>query len=196
MKRILSVLAILALMMPFALHAQETTGYNGTAFTGGIKVGINFSNYIKKSNMLPGGEAGLFIRAGRKFYFEPAVMYSFRSTNFKDLKNEIKESFEVGQHFIDVPLLLGYKFVNNRNFNFRIFFGPRVGFRVGSDYDNINDLVGYAQWGVGAGIGIDFWIFTFDVKYDFSICKFKEYDEKTFWEHNLMNAVLGVKFKR
>ena len=188
MKRILSVLAILALMMPFALRAQDS-GYKGTVFTGGIKVGINFSNYIGKSTMQPGGEAGIFLRAGRSFYFEPSFMYSFRSTNFDDLKNELEESFEVGQHFIDVPLLFGYKFVNNKNFNIRLFIGPRVGFRLGSDYDNFEDAVGFAQWGAQAGIGIDFWIFTFDAKYDISASKFKQYDEKTFWKQNMVNLV-------
>ena len=196
MKKILSVLAILALMMPFALRAQETTGYKGTAFTGGIKGGVNFSNYIKKSNMLPGGEVGLFIRAGRKFYFEPSVMYSFRSTKLKDFMSEVKESFEAGQHFFDVPLLFGYKFVNNKNFNFRIFLGPRIGLRFGSDYKTFKDMVAYGQWGVQAGVGIDFWIFTFDAKYDISIGKFKNFDNSTFWEHNLIDLVLGIKFKR
>lgn len=167
-----------------------------SVFSFGIKAGVNFSNYISKSNLKPGGEAGLFIRCGKNFYFEPNVMYSFRSTNFKDFKEEIQESFEVGQHFIDVPLLLGYKIVNNPNFNFRIFIGPRVGFRIGSDYDNWNDMVGYAQWGGQAGIGIDFWRFTLDVKYDISASKFKEYDEKTFWKQNLFCANLGFKFKK
>ena len=195
MKRFFTIFTLLMLMMPFALRAQDAT-YNGTAFTGGIKVGINFSNYIGKSTMKPGGEAGIFLRAGRSFYFEPSFMYSFRSTNFDDLKNELEESFEVGQHFIDVPLLVGYKIVNNKNFNLRIFLGPRVGFRLGSDYDNFEDAVGFAQWGAQAGIGIDFWIFTFDAKYDISASKFKQYDEKTFWKQNMVNLVLGVKFKR
>ena len=195
MKRFFTIITVLMLMMPFVLRAQDSE-YKGTAFTGGIKVGINFSNYIGKSTMQPGGEAGIFLRAGRKFYFEPSFMYSFRSTNFKDLKNELKESFEVGQHFIDVPLLLGYKIVNNKNFNLRIFLGPRVGFRLGSDYDNFEDAVGFAQWGAQAGLGIDFWIFTFDAKYDISASKFKQYDEKTFWKQNMINLVLGVKFKR
>ena len=74
--------------------------------------------------------------------------------------------------------------------------GPRVGFRLGSDYDNFEDAVGFAQWGAQAGIGIDFWIFTFDAKYDISASKFKQYDEKTFWKQNMVNLVLGVKFKR
>lgn len=167
-----------------------------SAFCFGIKAGVNFSNYISKSTMKPGGEAGIFLRAGRGFYLEPAVMYSFRSTNFKDLKEEIQQSFEVGQHFIDVPLLFGYKIVRRPNFNFRIFIGPRVGFRVGSDYDNFDDAIGYAQWGGQAGLGIDFWRFTLDVKYDISASKFKEYDESTFWKQNMVNLNLGFKFKK
>lgn len=191
MKRIFAIILLAISMLAFApmLKAQS-------AFSFGIKAGANFSNYIHKSNLKPGGEAGLFLRFGKKFYFEPNVLYSFRSTNFKDLKNEIQESFEVGQHFIDVPLLLGYKIANRPNFNFRIFIGPRVGFRMGSDYDNWDDMVGYAQWGGQAGIGIDFWRFTLDVKYDISASKFKQYDEKTFWKQNLININLGFKFKK
>lgn len=194
MKRSIFIIAMIIALLPIAGKAQKY--YEGTPFTFGIKGGINFSNYIQKSNLQPGGEAGIFIRAGRKFYFEPNAIYSFRSTNFNNFKEEIQETFEVGQHFIDIPLLLGYKIVNNKNFNFRIFLGPRMGFRVGSDYDNFEDMVGYAQWGAQVGLGIDFWHFTFDVKYDFSASKFKEYDEKTFWKHNLININLGFKFIR
>ncbi len=191
MKKIISiaVMVFLLVAMSAPLRAQST-------FSFGIKAGINFSNYISKSTMKPGGEAGIFFRGGKRFYIEPSVMYSFRSTSFKDFKEEIQASFEVGQHFIDVPILLGFKAVNNPNFNFRIFLGPRVGFRVGSDYDNFDDAVGYAQWGGQAGIGIDFWRFTLDVKYDISASKFKEYDEKTFWKQNLVYINLGFKFKK
>lgn len=199
MKKILSIAILccgIMLLMPLGNAQKEKKVGEGSAFCFGIKAGINFSNYINKSNMEPGGDAGLFLRAGRRFYFESGVYYSFRSTNFKDFKEEIQESFEIGQHFIDVPLLLGYKIVSRPNFNFRIFIGPRVGLRIGSNYDNIDDMIGYAQWGGQAGLGIDFWRFTFDVKYDISASKFKEYDEDTFWKQNMFNMALGFKFKK
>lgn len=191
MKKIAGIVFIITSLL---LTSYNTSAQSSVAI--GIKAGVNFSNYIKKSTMKPGGEAGIFFRFGRNFYFEPNVMYSFRSTNFKDLKEEIQESFEVGQHFIDVPLLLGYKIVQFSNFDFRVFLGPRVGFRLGSDYSDWDNMVGYAQWGGQAGIGIDFWRFTLDVKYDFSASKFKQFDEKTFWKQNLINVNLGFKFKK
>ena len=151
------------------------------------------SNFIKETDFEVGADAGIFFRFGKMFYFQPEVLYSFRSTTFEDIVSETKDNFKVNEHIIDIPLFLGFKIVNKENFNLRIFFGPRVGLRVGSNYSDIDSLMGYAQWGGRAGVGIDFWRFTLDVHYDISARKFKEYDNDTFWKQNIIAASLGFK---
>lgn len=164
-----------------------------SSFSFGIKAGANFSNYISESTLEPGADAGIFLRAGRIVYFQPEVLYSFRTSTINAMVDEVKENIELNDHFIDIPLFLGFKIVNKENFNLRLFLGPRVGLRVGSSYSDIDSLMGYAQWGGRAGIGIDFWRFTFDIHYDISANKFKASDDNTFWKQNLMSASLGFK---
>ncbi|MBO4653932.1 MAG: PorT family protein [Bacteroidales bacterium] len=171
------------------VHAQSD-------FSFGIKAGCDFSNYISKSNLEPGGEAGIFFRIGKGFYFQPEVLYAFRSSTFEDLKVELENNFKVGEHYIDFPLLLGGKVVNNENFNLRLFIGPRIGVRVAATNDKLEDVLGMAQWGGQAGIGIDFWRFTLDVKYDISATKFKNAASREFWLQNIFNVALGFKFKK
>lgn len=183
-KTIFSIVALCLIIL--SANAQSS-------FSFGIKAGVNFSNYISESNLEPGADAGIFLRAGNRFYFQPEVLYSFRTTTLNTMVDEVKENIELNDHYIDIPLLIGVKIVNNENFNLRIFLGPRVGLRVGSNYSDIDSLMGYAQWGGQAGIGIDFWRFTLDIKYDISANKFTEFDSETFLKQNIVAASLGFK---
>ena len=177
----------LSFLMILGLQAQS-------AFSFGIKAGVNFSNYISKNNLEPGADAGIFLRAGRTVYFQPEVLYSFRTSTIEDMVDEAKENIKINDHYIDIPLFLGFKLVNKENFNLRLFLGPRVGLRVGSSYSDIDSLMGYAQWGGRVGLGIDFWRFTLDVSYDISASKFKNYESDTFWKQNIISVSLGFKF--
>lgn len=176
----------LAILLVFGAKAQSS-------FSLGIKAGVNFSNYISESNLEPGADAGIFLRAGKRLYFQPEVLYSFRTSTLNDMVDEVQQNIDMHEHYIDIPLFLGVKIVNKENFNLRIFLGPRVGLRVGSSYSDIDSLLGYAQWGGRAGIGIDFWRFTLDFSYDISASKFKNYESDTFWKQNLIGASLGFK---
>lgn len=181
------------LLLAVCLCLTLFTAKSQSSFSLGIKAGANLSNFIKETDFEVGADAGIFIRAGKMFYFQPEVLYSFRSTTFDDIVNEADENIKANNHHIDIPLLLGFKIVNNENFNFRIFLGPRVGLRVGSDYSDIDSLIGYAQWGGRAGIGIDFWRFTLDFNYDISATKFKNADANTFWKQNIISVAIGFK---
>lgn len=164
-----------------------------SSFSLGIKAGVNFSNYISESNLEPGADAGIFLRAGRIVYLQPEVLYSFRTSTINAMVDEVKENIELNDHFIDIPLFLGFKLVNKENFNLRLFLGPRVGLRVGSSYSDIDSLMGYAQWGGRAGLGIDVWRFTCDISYDISANKFNNYESDTFWKQNMLSVSLGFK---
>lgn len=192
MKKYRVLIAGLCMLMISFSSLQAQTPAPST-FSFGIKVGCSFSNYISKSNLKPGGDAGIFFRCGNRFYFQPEVEYAFRSSTFKDLGDELEDNFSVGEHYIDIPLLLGCKIVNNPNFNLRLFLGPRVGLRISSSYKDIKEFLGYAQWGGQVGLGVDLWRFTIDVKYDISATKFKEIDSDEFWKQNIFNVSVGFK---
>ena len=188
MKKTFQIFSIAATLFLVALTATAQS-----TFSLGVKAGVNFSNFISKSNLEPGADAGVFFRIGKMVYFQPEVLYSFRTSSFETMVDEVKQNIEIQEHYIDIPLLLGVKVLNKDNFNLRVFLGPRVGLRLGSDYNDIDSMLGYAQWGGQAGIGIDFWRFTFDFKYDISVSKFKEFDNKTFWKQNIMSLAIGFK---
>ena len=78
---------------------------------------------------------------------------------------------------VDVPLLLGYKILDLKVANLRVFAGPKLRFNTGSTLEfnnvtgggfNINDLqkdVKAAQLGLEAGFGVDVLMLSLDFRY-------------------------------
>lgn len=142
-------------------------------FSLGLKVAGNAANYFELTKRNFGLEAGLFMRLGDRFFFQPEVNYVFKSSTFTDAMDELNANMKLKQHFISVPALLGYHFINNENFRFRLTLGPRFDFKVA---DNIADggwETGALQWGGQAGVGIDFWRFALDFNYCVSADRFR-----------------------
>jgi len=80
---------------------------------------------------------------------------------------------------LDVPLLLGYKLVDLKLMNLRVFAGPKLRFNAGSslDYnvltaggsvtaDKLKSDIKAAQLGLEAGVGVDVLMFTLDARYN------------------------------
>ncbi len=192
MKKLLSYFLLSAMLIVFSLqtHAQQ--------FSLGIKVAGNASNYVDFSDLDGGVDAGLFFRFGNRFYFQPEVNYSFRSTKLDDIVSEYSDNVRLKQHFLDIPMLLGYHFIYNENFRFHLLAGPRVGVRVGSNISEISSLTddsGDVQFGIQVGLGIDFWRFTLDARYDFSANKISQINQDPdYWKQNMIILSLGFKF--
>lgn len=168
------------------------TGFS--QFTFGPKVGVNFSNFVDKTSMNAGIDAGIFLRVGTNFYFQPEVNYSFASSSLKGAWNEVENMSKIRTHYINIPLMVGYKFINNPNFNFRLFIGPRLGLLVGDNYSNDTDPLGTVQLGGRVGLGLDFWRFTFDAGYDFSANQPNpDYSSNKWWKQNMVCISLGFK---
>jgi len=78
---------------------------------------------------------------------------------------------------VDVPLLLGYKVLDLKIANLRVFAGPKLRFNAGStlDYnnvaaggfniDNLQKDVKAAQLGLEAGFGVDVLMLSLDFRY-------------------------------
>ena len=160
-----SVMLLLALLLAI--------GTANAQFTIGIKAAGNASNYSQVTNRKFGLEAGIFMRLGNNFFFQPEVNYSFKSSTVKDAVDEITTNWQLKQHFISVPALLGYHFINNENFKFQLTLGPRFDFKIADNMDESGWQTSPIQWGGQVGIGIDFWRFTLDVSYCIAADRFK-----------------------
>ncbi len=166
-KSVLMVLAVLCLL-------NLTTVFTSQAqFSLGLKVAGNAANYKDLTKMNIGLEAGLFMRLGNGFFFQPEVNYVFKSSTVLAAVDEFQDNIKLKQHFISVPALLGYHFINNENFKFRLTIGPRFDFKISDNTGNNNWKTSPVEWGGQVGAGIDFWRFALDFSYNISADRFR-----------------------
>ena len=132
----------------------------------GVKVAGNMTNYMKLTNGDFGLETGVFMRLGQKFFFQPEVNYVFKKSTFKEnILEDISTNVQLKQHYVSVPVLLGYHFINKENLKFHLTVGPRFDFRIADNVEGSDWQAGPLLWGGQIGLGIDFWRFAFDVSY-------------------------------
>ena len=164
-------------------------------FSIGIKAAVNAVNYQKLTERNFGMEAGLFIRLGQNFFFQPEVDYVFKSSTFKGAVEEFSSNLKLKQHCIAVPALLGYHFINNENFKFRLTAGPRFDFKISDNLQDTEWQSGVVQWGGQVGVGIDFWRFALDFSYCFSADKFTNTTTSTSQNQHMNMFILSLGFK-
>jgi len=164
-------------------------------FSLGLKVAGNAVNYIGFTDRKFGLEAGLFMRLGQNFFFQPEVNYVLKSSRVKDAVQEISSNCELKQHYIAVPALLGYHFINNENFKFRLTVGPRFDFKIADNLGDSEWKTNVVQWGGQVGMGIDFWRFALDFNYCFSADKFVNTNTSTSMNKNQNMFILSLGFK-
>jgi hypothetical protein len=139
------------------------------------------------SELSNGFHAGVFARFGfSKMYFQPEFLYtmgkktdqiSFLETANSSVETTFNKNVTVST--LDVPLLLGYKLVDLKLMNLRVFAGPKLRFNAGSslDYnvitaggsvtaDQLKSDIKAAQLGLEAGVGVDVLMFTLDARYN------------------------------
>ena len=131
----------------------------------GIKVAGNMTNYQKLTTGDFGVEPGIFLRLGKNFYFQPEVNYVLKRSTFKNAVNEISTNLKLKQHFVSVPVLLGYHFINKDNFKFHLTLGPRFDFKVSDNIEGTDWRANSLQWGGQIGLGFDLWRFAIDASY-------------------------------
>ncbi|MFH1161650.1 MAG: porin family protein [bacterium] len=150
-------------------------------FTIGPKVGYNASKLSTnldtvKSNFRSGFQFGVFARIGKRVYVQPELYYTTQGGVFESNLNNWKQTVKLGS--LDVPVLVGFKLINNDNLNLRILAGPMASFVVNKtvadtpggitgpiEDADINDI----NWAIQAGAGIDLWFLTFDIRYQIGL---------------------------
>ena len=174
MKRII-VFAIALLISGISygqFHIGPQIGYSGSNLT--LNTDTIANNL--KSNLL----IGVFARFGKKIYVQPEVNWLtqgsvFKYPSFKDgivpLEQEIKLST------IQVPVNVGWRFLNLKVVQLRVFAGIAANFVMNTkidtksgdadDYENalIPDDFKNVQWQWDVGAGVDILMFAVDVKY-------------------------------
>ena len=174
MKRII-VFAIALLISGISygqFHIGPQIGYSGSNLT--LNTDTIANNL--KSNFL----IGVFARFGKKIYVQPEVNWLtqgsvFKYPSFKDgivpLEQEIKLST------IQVPVNVGWRFLNLKVVQLRVFAGVAANFVMNTtintksgdpdDYENalIPDDFKSVQWQWDVGAGVDILMFAVDVKY-------------------------------
>lgn len=151
--------------------ALAAAGKSQGLFDLGLKAGINSSkismhagDYTPQTvnNYLVGAFAR--INLGR-IYFQPEAYYNSKGGEYiNKIDGNTLNKFNLDA--VDVPVLLGVKLINQKDFNLRIMAGPTFSFSTNKSVsgqlsqDNLkNSFIG---WQYGAGI--DFLFLTFDAR--------------------------------
>ena len=159
-----------------------TALYTFAEFTVGIKVGYNASKLSLNpdtitSNFKSGFNAGAFVRFGKRLYIQPELYYTSQGGVFSSNLYDWKQNIKLGS--LDVPVLVGFKIINNDNLNLRILAGPMASFIVNKSISEAGGITGpitdadinSVNWAIQAGAGVDVWKFTLDVRYQFGLSK-------------------------
>ncbi|MFH1297324.1 MAG: porin family protein [Bacteroidota bacterium] len=149
-------------------------------FTIGPKVGYNASKFSTdldtvSSQFKSGFQIGVFVRIGKKFYFQPEAYYTTQGSEFKANSGIWEQKVNIGS--LDIPLLVGLKLLNAKVVNLRILAGPLASFVVNRSVKvsgivtepienaDINDV----NWAVQAGAGLDVLFMTLDIRYQIGL---------------------------
>ena len=186
MKKLI-IAAVLLLCVSFAnaqLNFGIKAGYNsslGINDLGSITNG-SYNLNSARAEMSNGFQAGVFARLGfNKVYFQPELLYTMGKKDYTMSVTDANGSGTFDKNVkvstVDVPLLLGYKVLDLKLVNLRVFAGPKLRFNAGStlDFNNVTggnfntaDLqrdVKAAQLGLEAGFGVDVLMLSLDFRY-------------------------------
>ncbi len=161
------------------------SGSKAQEFVLGVKAGLTSTQVIGsdfKSFSSPdnynGFLVGAYTRVGLvSFFIQPEIL--FRNLNFS-VANNNNSSASNNLSYIDVPVLFGKKFLKL----VRVSAGPNFQFLVNKDITVSNassavDTIKEGDFknfvlGAQAGLGVDVWKLSFDVRYDFSLTQIGE----------------------
>ena len=186
MKKMFS-LAVLLLSVTFVsaqLNFGIKAGYNSSLTLGNISSVSNGGYDLTdvKSELNNGFHAGIWARIGDRFYVQPELLYAIGKKDYTvtlqdAANNNITYDKFVNISTVDIPLLVGYKLLDKKMANLRVFAGPKLRLDAGSslEFDNVvsggtitqADLikdVKKSQIGLEVGAGVDLFIITINKK--------------------------------
>lgn len=164
----------------------------------GIKVGYNASMLSTnidsiKTNFKSGFQIGAFVRIGKRLYVQPEAYYTTQGGVFTSNVSNWKQNIKVGS--IDIPVLVGFQLIKGDFFNLRLLAGPTASFVVNKTISEGGTSTGpvtsgdlnSVNWSIQAGAGVDIWMLTLDVRYQFGLNEMIKNVEN--WQFNSKNNV-------
>ncbi len=158
----------------------------------GVKLGAtyqfpNYGNMVKGKESKIGAQAGAFLRTANQIYFQPEVLFSMYKSSYSVENTKYDPTF----YQVNVPLQVGYKFLEEDQWNLRASIGPQVNYNLKS-----NKAVGNSDYkdltfdGL-INVGVDLKQFTIDLRYNQGLSKTSdELDAK----NNVLGLSVGYKF--
>ena len=186
MKKVLLV-SVMVFMATFS-YAQLGLGIKGAATMSSLSTDLDEVTEA----MNPGYQFGAFVRVGDKWHLQPEAYFTLKNGQFDyditeidpgDPTNTITKgaSYTVDLNTIDVPVLIGYKILDPPLMNIRLQAGPVASIVTskkikieedGADIpvpDDAGDLYKDLNWGLQVGAGVDFLMFTVDLRYEMGL---------------------------
>jgi hypothetical protein len=198
-------LMIITILVPFLGSASASNpnlplfSQDESNFSFGPKASFHFNKLYLNQNFTssfePGFEGGLFIRFGKKWYMQPELLYSFRQTNFEVLLDEVNTNIAAQNHYVILPILIGYKILNGESSNIRLLFGPKFAYRLATNKPEFDDILKPFEYGCEVGLGLDVSIVTLDISYNFYFSQSNTNElSQNILHQSMFNASLGIKF--
>lgn len=156
----------------------------------GIKAGVNYGTLpssmaeLKDESGKLGFNVGVFARMGSELYFQPEVNFSTYSAEY----TLGTEKFEPKFRSLNVPLMMGYKIVNDKTLKLRVSLGPDFNYALKDPEGPANTE--YKKFSAGGVLnaGVDLGMFTIDARYSRGLTKTNEgLDQKS----GIFNLSLG-----
>jgi hypothetical protein len=138
-------------------------------------IGLSLNSYSNDGNgnakAKVGANIGAGVAFGKKFYVEPGVYYTSKSTEFSFTESMETPNLDATIQGIRVPVAVGVGVLGNEKslITLRAFGGGSGFFVTGTGKDLDKDEVESPTWGVFAGAGLDFWIMFVEASYEWSL---------------------------
>lgn len=132
----------------------------------GVKLGANFgllrsgSDLVSDASGKTGWHVGLFVRTGNDLYFQPEInLNTFASEYVYDA-----QTYQPAFRQLNMPLMVGYKLINNGDANLRMSLGPDLSLNLNTFA--VSSGAEYRRLAVGgvANVGVDIGRITLDAR--------------------------------
>jgi hypothetical protein len=195
------------LLSCFAITGSHAQDKMLKAPTIGFKGGVNFSNLytdnVDDNNVLTGFNAGLYAKlpVTNNIAIQPEIYYTTKGAEVVYNNAFANGTAQFKVNYVEVPVLL----VMNLTDNFNIQFGPYAAYMVSGKTTNNSNLFASEgeldtddfnkfDAGLAAGVGIDFELLNFGVRYNYGLTKVgkeRNYNGTNYTYPDAKNSVLN-----
>jgi len=183
------------------IHSYIFTGFNSSKTFSDLKNKEAFVSEAK-SNFNFGG--AIRFEFGKYFYLQPEFYFTRKGGLERSLHAAPFDSLGLKMLSLDMPIITGVRFFDNgeKPIALRLYTGPVISFLQQRQHSNrvtvFKDgrLLPYKQstrvFSLQSGAGIDFWRFTFDVRYEHALSSIISFGN-TKTKYRVIYFTLGLK---